>query len=67
MSDFFSLLYLILCLQGLLTLTAGWRRVGALVSRGKNFDSRLAQAKQALEDENKKLLEENKELSKMNE
>ena len=67
MSDFFSLLYLILCLQGLLSLTASWRRAGALVSRGQNFDSRLAQAKQALEDENNKLLEENKELSKLNE
>ncbi|XP_062094018.1 uncharacterized protein LOC133800056 [Humulus lupulus] len=45
-----------------------------MVSREKNFDSRLAQAKQVLEDEKAKLLEENskllvenKELSKLNE
>ena len=59
--------FFIFHLQGLLSLTASWRRAGALVSRGQNFDSRLAQAKQALEDEKKKLLEENKELSKLNE
>ncbi|XP_062088590.1 uncharacterized protein LOC133795156 [Humulus lupulus] len=55
----------------LLTITAGWRRAGALVSRGRNFDSRLAEAKQALEarnnelaKQNGELLEENTELSK---
>ncbi|XP_062093464.1 uncharacterized protein LOC133799466 [Humulus lupulus] len=51
----------------LLSLTASWRRAGALVSREKDFDSRLAQAKQALEADNNKLLEENKKLSKLNE
>ncbi|XP_062118615.1 uncharacterized protein LOC133832261 [Humulus lupulus] len=43
------------------------RRIGALVSRGKNFDSRLAESKQALEAANNELPEENKELSKQKE
>ncbi|XP_062078969.1 uncharacterized protein LOC133783371 [Humulus lupulus] len=50
--------------SGLLTLTAGSRRIGALVSQGRNFDSRLAQAKEVFEVDKDKLLEENKELSR---
>ena len=38
-----------------------------MVSRERNFDSKLAQATQALEDEKAKLFEENKELVKLNE
>ena len=34
--------FFVFCFQGLLSLTAGWRRTGALVSRRQNFDSRLA-------------------------
>ncbi|XP_062074855.1 uncharacterized protein LOC133778850 [Humulus lupulus] len=53
--------------KGFLSLTASWRQSGAMVSRERNFDARLAQAMQALEDEKAKLLEENKELAKLNE
>ncbi|XP_062075709.1 uncharacterized protein LOC133779822 [Humulus lupulus] len=53
--------------SGFLSFTASWRRAGAMVSRERNFDSRLAQATQALEDEKAKLLEENRELVKLNE
>ncbi|XP_062075815.1 uncharacterized protein LOC133779935 [Humulus lupulus] len=60
--------------SGFLSLTASWCQAGAMVSREKNFDSKLAQATQALEDEktkmleeNNKLLVENKELAKLNE
>ncbi|XP_062099183.1 uncharacterized protein LOC133805096 [Humulus lupulus] len=62
------------CSQGLLTITAGWRRAGALVSRGRNFDTRLAEAKKALEAKKNELtkqigelLEEKTELSKQKE
>ncbi|XP_062079942.1 uncharacterized protein LOC133784668 [Humulus lupulus] len=48
--------------HGFLSWTASWRRAGAMVSREKNLDSRLAQAKQVLEDEKAKLLEENSKL-----
>ncbi|XP_062094061.1 uncharacterized protein LOC133800105 [Humulus lupulus] len=51
-----------ICLQGLLTKTAGWCRAGALVSRGRNFDSRLAKAKQTLEAKNNELAKHNGEL-----
>ncbi|XP_062074877.1 uncharacterized protein LOC133778874 [Humulus lupulus] len=60
--------------SGLLTITAGWRRAGALVSRVRNFDTRLAEAKKALEAKNNELtkqigelLEEKMELSKQKE
>ncbi|XP_062103725.1 uncharacterized protein LOC133814831 [Humulus lupulus] len=46
---------------GLLTITAGWRRAGALVSRGKNFDTRLAEAKKSLEAKNNELTKQNGE------
>ncbi|XP_062089123.1 uncharacterized protein LOC133795681 [Humulus lupulus] len=48
--------------KGLLTITAGWHRAGALVSQGRNFDTRLAKAKQALEDKNNELAKHNDEL-----
>ncbi|XP_062075235.1 uncharacterized protein LOC133779269 [Humulus lupulus] len=52
--------------KGLLTMTASWRRAGAMVSRAKNFDTRLAEAKKALEEKNTELLEKNNELTKEN-
>ncbi|XP_062104631.1 uncharacterized protein LOC133815865 [Humulus lupulus] len=52
--------------SGLLTMTAGWRRAGAMVSQTKIFDTRLAEAKKALEGKNTDLLEKNIELTKQN-
>ncbi|XP_062113263.1 uncharacterized protein LOC133824404 [Humulus lupulus] len=51
---------------GLLNMTAGWRRAGAMVSKTKSFDTVLAEAKKALEGKNADLLEENNELTKQN-
>ncbi|XP_062093622.1 uncharacterized protein LOC133799640 [Humulus lupulus] len=48
--------------SGLLTLTAGWRRAGVLVSQGRNFHTRLAEAKKALEAKNNELTKQNGEL-----
>ncbi|XP_062114939.1 uncharacterized protein LOC133828903 [Humulus lupulus] len=48
--------------SGLLTITAGWRHAGALVSRGRNFDARLAKAKKSLEATNNELTIQNGEL-----
>ncbi|XP_062114833.1 uncharacterized protein LOC133828197 [Humulus lupulus] len=47
--------------SGLLTITAGWRRAGALVSRGRHFDVRLVEAKKALEAKNNELTKQNSE------
>ncbi|XP_062075220.1 uncharacterized protein LOC133779252 [Humulus lupulus] len=51
---------------GLLTMTVGWLRGGAMVSQTKNFDTRLAEAMKALEGKNADLLEKNTELAKQN-
>ncbi|XP_062100620.1 uncharacterized protein LOC133806547 [Humulus lupulus] len=59
-------LTLFILLQGLLTMAAGWRHAGAMVSKTKNFDTRLAEAKKALEGKNTDLLEKNDELTKQN-
>ncbi|XP_062088782.1 uncharacterized protein LOC133795346 [Humulus lupulus] len=45
--------------SGLLTITPGWRRAGALVSRDRNFDARLAEAKKALKAKNDELTKQN--------
>ena len=47
-------------------MTAGWRCAAAMVSKTKNFDTRLAEAKKALEGKNANLLEKNNELTKQN-
>ncbi|XP_062093066.1 uncharacterized protein LOC133798654 [Humulus lupulus] len=52
--------------NGLLTMTVGWRRVGAMVSQTKNFDTRLTEAMKALEEKNADLLEKNTEHAKLN-
>ncbi|XP_062075786.1 uncharacterized protein LOC133779905 [Humulus lupulus] len=52
--------------SGLLTMTAGWRRAGAIVSTTRNFDTRLAEAMKALEGKNTDMLEKNNELTKKN-
>ncbi|XP_062075129.1 DUF21 domain-containing protein At4g14230-like [Humulus lupulus] len=52
--------------MGLLTMTASWRRARAMVSRAKNFDTRLAKVKKALEGKNIELLEKNNEITKQN-
>ncbi|XP_062094340.1 uncharacterized protein LOC133800399 [Humulus lupulus] len=52
--------------MGLLTMTTGWRRAGAMVSQTKNFVTRLAEAMKALEGKNVDLLEKNTELVKQN-
>ncbi|XP_062085335.1 uncharacterized protein LOC133791421 [Humulus lupulus] len=50
----------------LMTMTAGWRRAGAMVFKTKIFDTRLAEAKKALEGKNADLLEKNNEITKQN-
>ena len=47
-------------------MTAGWRCAAAMVSKTKNFDTRLAEAKKALEGKSVDLLEKNNELTKQN-